>query len=127
EHPRAQSWPGQVLPAHAELDRDGDVTRPGRGPRELSAGRWLRRRAEGVAAVHERTGSHPRAHVSPLGKRFSNESLSLLPESDLNVGLVRVLVRLRNLRALEEATRVSYELRRGGQVRDRLRGLVRRS
>src|SRR5207247_7331878 len=52
EHAGGKGRRRQVLPAHAELERDGHVPRARRGPREFPAGGRIRDRAEGAATVH---------------------------------------------------------------------------
>src|SRR3989442_4928532 len=71
--------------------------------------------------------------VSPVGrrslapresgpwKRFPDEPLAFPPESLLHFGIAGVRVRFGWLRALEETSCETLEVRGGGQVRDRFR------
>src|SRR5947209_19144654 len=87
----------------------------------------MRRHPEGglwmVSAIGRRSLS-PRE--SGPWKRFSDEPLAFPPESLLHFGIPGVRVRFGGLRALEETSRETFEVRGGGQVRDRFRRLFRR-
>lgn len=58
-------------------------------------------------------------------KRFPDEPLAFPPESLLHFGIAGVRVRFGGLRALEEPSCETLEVRGGGQVRDRFRRLFR--
>src|SRR5437899_11394032 len=88
----------------------------------------MRRHPEGglwmVSAIGRRSLS-PRE--SGPWKRFPDEPLAFPPESLLYLGIAGVRVRFGGLRALEEPSCETLEVRGGGQVRDRLRRLFRGS
>src|SRR2546428_457320 len=106
------------------LARPSTAPYPGLGFETIRAP--MQRHPEGglcmVSAVGRRSLS-PRE--SEPWKRFPDEPLAFPPESLLHFGIAGVRVRFGGLRALEEPSCETLEVRGGGQVRHHFRRLVR--